>query len=126
MVPLFGVGDVDGRRDVLKRQLLWGVAARALTLGVNVVLDFGFWSRSEREEYRARGEALGARVEFHVLDVLSEELWRLKTRNRDLPPSTFPMTRAQLDEWSRRYEVPTEEERARPPAGQAVRDGSAG
>lgn len=71
--------------------------------------------------------ALGVRADFHVLDVLPEELWRrLETRNRDLPPDTFPVTRAQLDEWTHRYEVPTGEERARPPAGQAVRDGSAG
>lgn len=114
MLPLFGVGDVDGKRDVLEGRLLWSVAARALALGVSVVLDFGFWSRLEREDYRARGEALGARVELHVLDLSREELWqRLEARNRDLPPDTFPVTRAELGEWTRWYEPPTEEERLR-------------
>lgn len=114
MVPLFGVGDEDGKRDVLERELLWGVAVRVLTLGVSVVLDFGFWSRSEREEYRTRAEALGARVELHVLDPPTEELWRrLEARNRALPPHTFPVTRTELDEWLSWYEPPTGEERAR-------------
>lgn len=113
MMPLFGAGNVDGKRALLERRLLWGVAARALTLGVDVVLDFGLWSRPEREEYRARAEALGARVALHVLDVPREELWRrLEARNRDLPPATFPVTREELDEWTRWYEPPTAEERA--------------
>lgn len=111
MEPLFGAGDVDGKRDVLERRLLWSVAARALSLGVNVVLDFGFWLRSERKEYRAWGEALGAQVELVFLDVPAEELWRrLEARNRELPPSTFPVTRAELDEWTGWFEVPTPDE----------------
>ncbi|MEF2278903.1 AAA family ATPase [Deinococcus sp. YIM 134068] len=114
MTPLFGAGEADGKRDVLEGQLLWGVAARTLTLGVSVVLDYGLWSRAEREEFRARGEALGVRVELHVLDVPLEELWRrLEARNRALPPNTFPVTRAELDEWLGWYEPPTGEERAR-------------
>jgi predicted kinase len=32
--------------------LLWGTAQRVLALGADVTLDFGFWSRSERDEDR--------------------------------------------------------------------------
>jgi predicted kinase len=111
MLPLFGAGESEGRRWVLESELLWGVAARALGLGVNVVLDYGLWSRSERDEFRARGEALGARVELHVLDVPREELRRrLDVRNRDLPPHTFPVTPQELDEWLGWYEPPTPDE----------------
>jgi len=117
MGPLFGAGEVEGKRWVLESELLWGVAARALTLGVNVVLDYGLWSRDERTVFRNRGESLGARVVLHFLDVPPEELWRrLEARNRDLPPHTFPITRAELDEWLGWFEAPTEEEleRGRP------------
>jgi len=31
--------------------LQWNLAARLLTLGIDVILDFGFWSREEREDY---------------------------------------------------------------------------
>lgn len=111
MGPLFGAGESDGKRWVLESELLWGVAARALGLGVNVVLDYGLWSRSERSEFRARGEALGARVELHVLDLPREELWRrLDARNRDLPPHTFPVTPQDLGEWLGWYEPPIPDE----------------
>ncbi|EYB67813.1 hypothetical protein DEIPH_ctg032orf0057 [Deinococcus phoenicis] len=107
MLPLFGAGDVDGKRDVLERQLLWGVAARALSLGVSVVLDYGLWSREERALYRERVRTLGVRAELHVLDVPLDELWRrLEERNRNLPPDTFPVTRAELEEWDGWFQRP--------------------
>jgi predicted kinase len=39
----------------------WEVAKRLLTLGIDVVLEWGFWSRDERVRYRSQAEALGAR-----------------------------------------------------------------
>ena len=89
MRPLFGAGESGGKRWVLESELLWGVAARALSLGVNVVLDYGLWARSERDDFRERGAALGIKVELHVLDVPLSELWRrLEERNQRLPPDT--------------------------------------
>lgn len=52
MQPLFGAGESGGKRWVLESQLLWSVAARALSLGVSVVLDYGLWAREEREFFR--------------------------------------------------------------------------
>ena len=48
---------------------MWLVVARALTLNVNVILDFGFWSQSEREDFRSRATSLGASSEICFLDV---------------------------------------------------------
>ena len=57
IVRLFGTGltppTLDWCRDPVE-SVQWGVAERALRLGVNVILDFGFWSRVERDEFRAR------------------------------------------------------------------------
>jgi predicted kinase len=36
--------------------MLWNIASRALELGTNVILDFGFWAREEREEFRLRAK----------------------------------------------------------------------
>ncbi|WP_309569844.1 AAA family ATPase [Deinococcus sp.] len=111
MAPRFGAGESGEKRWVLESELLWGVAARALSLGVNVILDYGCWAREERDLFRARTAALGARFELHVLDVPHDELWeRLKRRNQQLPPDTFPVTREELDEWIGWYEVPTPDE----------------
>jgi predicted kinase len=87
------------------------VAGRALALGLDVILENGFWSRAERDEYRAWGEALGASVELRYLDVPRDELWvRLAQRNARLPPGTFHVSEAQLDEWLRAFEPPTSDE----------------
>ena len=50
-------------RDRMERTLL-DLAMRMLELGVDVILDFGVWSRAEREEFRARAAAVGARSEL--------------------------------------------------------------
>ena len=89
----------------------WTLAKRVLTLGVDVVLEYGFWSREERAFFRKEAEALGAKVELCYLDVSRDELWtRLSRRNENLPPGTFPVTEEQLDLWSSWFEVPTPDE----------------
>ena len=49
-------------------------AEELLGLGVSVVLDFGLWSRAERDELRRRARTLGVGVELHVLAAPVEEL----------------------------------------------------
>jgi predicted kinase len=89
----------------------WDLARRALSLGLNVVLEWGFWSREERLRYRVEAEALGARVELRYLDVARDELWaRLARRNANLPPGTFAVSEADLDLWSSWFEPPAADE----------------
>ncbi|MCX6046576.1 MAG: AAA family ATPase [Chloroflexi bacterium] len=91
----------------------WTVAKRVLTLGVDVVLEWGFWSQAERAYYRTEAEALGARVKLYYLAVDRDELWaRLAKRNANLPPGTFLVTEEQLDLWSSWFEPPTADELA--------------
>ena len=63
-----GEAQHDDRHGLIEA-LLWEIAARALALGVNVILDFGFWAKVEREDYRARAQQLGAGSQIHFLDV---------------------------------------------------------
>lgn len=100
----------DDRHDLIEA-MLWDIAARVLTLGVNVILDFGFWSRSEREDYRSRAAKLGASSEVHFLNVSEEVLLeRLAIRNAQLPPNTFSIPEAQLKEWIRLFQAPMQDE----------------
>jgi hypothetical protein len=116
MEPLFGSGirhdlpRLDACRTPVE-SVQWEVATRALALGVDVVLEWGFWSRTERDDYRSRGEALGARVELHFLDVPRDELWaRLAKRNAALTPGTFHIEERQLDLWLSGFEPPAPDE----------------
>ncbi|MBI1360285.1 MAG: AAA family ATPase [Alphaproteobacteria bacterium] len=108
------LGSEDGRdpdaRDRIE-ELQLEVALRTLGLGVDVVLDNGFWSRSERDAYRARAKTAGAETALYFLDVPKDELKRrLELRNRALPPHTFHVTGKDIDEWLRIFEAPTADE----------------
>ena len=104
------IAERDRLRDPVEA-VQWEVAKRTLLLDTNVILENGFWSRTERDRYRAEAEALGARVELHYLAVSRDELWsRLSKRNANLPPGTFAVTEEDLDLWSSWFEEPTQDE----------------
>ncbi len=66
-LPLFGDDEGEVKHDTrhsLIEALLWDIAARALALGVNVILDYGFWAREEREDYRDEPPAWAQAVRF--------------------------------------------------------------
>lgn len=114
MGPLFDANEHDGKRWVLESELLWGVAARALTLGVDAILDYGCWSPGERELFRTRTQDLGARAELVVLDPPLDVLWeRVNARNSSAPTGTFHITRSELESYSARFQRPTPAELAR-------------
>lgn len=86
---------------------LWRLAQEVLRLGLSVVLDFGLWSRLEREELRLAARRLGVGVELHYLHAPAEELWRrIELRNPQPPWDTRPIRREDLERWQRAFEPP--------------------
>lgn len=86
---------------------LWRVAREVLALGVSVVLDFGLWARTERDEMRTTARDIGVGVELHYLDVPIDELWRrIEARNSAPPWDEEPIGRADLDEWRSMFQAP--------------------
>jgi hypothetical protein len=105
------IDDAHNDRHNVVESLMWDVAARVLSLGVNVILDFGFWSKSEREDYRNRAAKIGAASEVHFLDVSEEDLLtRLAKRNASLPPNTFAIPERKLKEWMSLFQPPQADE----------------
>lgn len=110
MARVVGDGYDEAKRAVVEA-LLWDIGAQALRLGVNVVLDYGFWARSERDDFRARAADIGADTKIHYLDVSRAELLkRLAARNASLPADTFHIEPADLESWFDLFEVPTPDE----------------
>lgn len=100
-------------RKFLVHDVQWELVERLLASGISVILDWGVWSREERDQIRERGRELGATVETIFLDVPLETLHqRIAERNLDLPPGTFRISPQELDEWAGIFEPPTEDELA--------------
>ena len=100
----------DARHSLIEA-MLWNIASRALELGTNVILDFGFWAREEREDYRSRAKQLGASSEVHYLDVSEDELLR-RLEERNLQPSqkSFLISEEAMKPWIAFFQKPTPDE----------------
>ena len=99
------------QRKFLVHQVQWRLATQLLLAGVSVILDWGVWSKEERDHYRQHAQELGAKVETIFLDVPIETLHeRLASRNRNLPPGSFFMSAEELDAWAAVFEPPTADE----------------
>lgn len=81
------------------------LAADLLRLGQDVVLEFGFWSRAERDELRDMARDLGVAVELRFLDVpFAELVRRLEIRNRT--DGLVVITEEQMVGYARLFEAP--------------------
>jgi predicted kinase len=113
-VRLFGQDVEEPEHDVrhtLIETMLWNIASRALALGTNVILDFGFWAREEREDFRLRAKQLGANSEVHFLDVSEDELMRrLAERNSKLSQESFHIPEDTMKPWIAFFQRPTPDE----------------
>nr|WP_281416188.1 AAA family ATPase [Deinococcus aestuarii] len=70
--------------------VLEGQWKRAVTLGIHVILDYGFWTRRGRDGLRAEASALGVPLTFYALELPEEEAWR-RIRRRNLEPGVLPI-----------------------------------
>ena len=113
-IRLFGQDAEEPEHDArhsLIDALLWNVASRALELGLHVILDYGFWAREEREEYRLRAKQLGASSEVHYVDVPTDELLRrLEMRNSRPSRDSFLISEEAMKPWIDFFQKPTLDE----------------
>jgi predicted kinase len=102
----------DALRPAVER-LQWQTALRAVHLGIDAVIDWGIWTREERDIYREAARAAGIRVVLCVLDPPIEEIRRrLQVRNADRPAGVFFIEQADMERGEKYWQTPTEEELA--------------
>jgi predicted kinase len=98
-----GRGRVEG--------LQWRLTLDLLRLDVIVIIEWGLWTRGERDELRQQVRAADGRIELRFLDVPVDELWRrLEARNAVPQPAWTVIEREHLLEWAAEFEAPTAEE----------------
>jgi predicted kinase len=85
-------------------ELLEPLWMRCLSLGVDVVLDYGFWGRKERDEVRAIVERLGASACLYRLHCPDDEARRrIDARNQadrrclHIAPATYDALRTRFE-----------------------------
>jgi len=97
----------DEEKRARIEELQWKLAQQLLSLGLTVIIDWGTWGRSERDELRVGARALGAGVELHYIEAPPDVLLdRIQRRGRENPP----ITSEALSQWLRVFQAPTPEE----------------
>ena len=113
-IKLFGGDATDDNHDerhTIIENIMWDVAKRVLEIGADVILDFGFWARVERDDFRDRAKKLGANFQLHYMDVPYPELYRrMEIRNKAPGESTFVIPRDSMDKYITLFQPPTADE----------------
>ena len=101
----------DAERRVSVQDVQLEIALQVVRGGGDVVLDWGFFHRSERDACRAQAATLGVTTRTIYLDAPRDELVRrLAARNANLPPNTFAVDEVHLDACIGWLEPPTADE----------------
>ncbi len=102
--------DHDWRHGTIE-DLMWQVAASVLGHGIPVILDYGFWAKIERDDYRSRAETLNVATKIHFLDTPKEILLRrVEIRNELNKDQSFVIPPEKIIEWHAAFEPPDKEE----------------
>ena len=85
-------------------ELMEAMWTRCLAVGVDVILDSGFWSRKERDRMRSMAASLGANCLLYRLSCPDDVAWdRIEKRNNApdaglcIAPNTFRMLKARFE-----------------------------
>lgn len=107
MSALYGV-DPPANHFAEYHQRVWSLMETvwlpSLALGLDVVLDFGFWRRGERDLVREQVRAAGAEIKLYQLACAEDEAWaRVDRRNND-PDGALLITRETFEVLRRRFQ----------------------
>jgi predicted kinase len=109
-IALFDDQNPPDKRDLVEGKLVQ-LGLRAAELGVDVVLDFGFWSKDERSALRWIAGAVGARSQVVYLPIDHEEQRRrVADRLATTPGQTFAISDVELEQWRARFQAPDDDE----------------
>ncbi|MCW2811947.1 MAG: hypothetical protein JWP61_2405 [Friedmanniella sp.] len=97
------------QRDRIEGKLV-EVGMRAAELGLDVVLDFGLWSRDERSALRWIAAARGLRAQVVYLPVAFEEQRSRVADRYESQPGQFHLSEDELRRWHGPFQAPDEEE----------------
>lgn len=84
------------------------VALYCLKAGNDIIIDQGFWVRSQRDEIRKKIETAGGKVQFYYVKNTHETMrQRISKRNQKPPADAFVISRQMYDGYKKYFEEPT-------------------
>jgi len=92
---------------------IWQTGQQILALDGNVILDLGFTTYAQRQDFRTKAQSLKIVPELHYLDIPVEtRRLRVKQRNESRDPElfAFEVTSMMFNFMEPRFEAPTDEE----------------
>ncbi len=105
-----GVDPFDEGFQARLEAQFWELTQRLLVLGTSVVLEWGFWARSERDEKREAARALGVPIELRFLDVPYGELVRRVVARHGA--GGIAINEGHMERYRRIFQPPTNDELA--------------
>ncbi len=87
------------------------IAFQFIERGIDVIIDDGFWVRSQREEMKKRIEGLGAKaVLYYVKCPMGIMKDRVVGRNKNLSKDSFEVSESTFESYVRFWEPPSNDE----------------
>lgn len=115
-LALFGQHCGDKHDDYVERtqNYLFNKSLELIEVGINVILDWGFWMKEERDYVREFYNRRNIACEFHYIDI-SDETWkaRLKKRNSEViaeTTSAYYIDDNLAEKFASIFEVPSKDE----------------
>ncbi len=99
MLAMFGqyVGEMHDEYVAQTEKYLYGKSLEIVGSGINIVLDWGVWTKAERAEAREFYKSRGIDYELHYIDV-SDEVWRERINKRNSAISNGRLDAYYIDE----------------------------
>ena len=115
-LALFGQHCGDKHDEYVERtqNYLFNKSLEIIEVGVNVILDWGFWMKEERDYAREFYKSRNIECEFHYINI-SDKTWhaRLKKRNSEVlseTTSAYYIDDNLAEKFAAIFEVPSEDE----------------
>ena len=103
-----GISLWDGKAREGIEQLFWQLAQKMAKQGVTSVLENGFWSKGERDNYLRIAREQGFKIELRALFIPKEET-RKRLEGRGMEGDALILNE-KLDSYYEIFEMPTKEE----------------
>jgi len=114
LIRLFGHDPaIDGfeKYDEAITGLSFDIALQALAAGADVIIDDGFWVRTQRDEIRRRIAGIGARAKLYYVQCSEETMRkRIRLRNENLTEDTFLVDDALYESYLKYFDEPGDDE----------------